>query len=176
MLFAIGLAIGEAIISWGHWQFAPLWIIDYLVSVLLLYAFYKTRNAESACALMAGWAFSAGVFYMDLFVNLDPNLPTSLRPGAVVIALIVLVLVLSLIGFFENDTHFRDELVRVIPGKLAKTLVRKQILLFEIRHFAFIDDYIGFEVQDLFKVAQSYIEQMPDTRRQSLKKPDVRAW
>src|SRR5207237_6944159 len=68
------------------------------------------------------------------------------------------------------STHFRDELVRVIPGKLAKTLVRKQILLFEIRHFAFIDDYIGFEVQDLFKVAQSYIDQMPITGRQSIKK------
>jgi len=100
LLFAIGLAIGETIISWGHWQFAPLWIIDYLVAVLLLYAFYKTRNAESACALMAAWAFSAGVFYMDLFVNLDPHLPASMRPGTVVMALIILVLALSLIGFF----------------------------------------------------------------------------
>ena len=100
LLFAIGLAIGETIITWGHWQFAPLWMIDYLVAVVLLYAYYKTGKGKQVYTLLAGWAFSAGVFYMDLFVNLDPNLPTSLRPGAVVMALIVLVLVLSLIGFF----------------------------------------------------------------------------
>jgi hypothetical protein len=101
LLFAIGLAIGETIISWGHWQFAPLFIIDYLVAVLLLYAFYNTRNRENVSALMAAWAFSAGVFYMDLFVNLDPQLPETMRPGTVVMALIVLVLVLSLVGFFS---------------------------------------------------------------------------
>jgi hypothetical protein len=100
LLFAIGLAIGETIISWGHWQFAPLFIIDYLVAVLLLYAYYKTRKAEHVYTLLAAWAFSVGVFYMDLFVNLDPQLPAPMRPGTVVMALIVLVLVLSLIGFF----------------------------------------------------------------------------
>ena len=100
LLFAIGLAIGETIISWGHWQFAPLWIIDYLVAIFLLYAYYQTRNPRRVYTLLAAWAFSAGVFYMDLFVNLDPHLPASLRPGTVVMALIVLVLVLSLVGFF----------------------------------------------------------------------------
>jgi cytochrome b len=101
LLFALGLAIGETIISWGHWQFAPLWIIDYLVAILLLSAFYRTRNGQQVYTLVAAWAFSAGVFYMDLFVNLDPHLPAHLRPGYVVMALIVLVLVLSLIGFFS---------------------------------------------------------------------------
>jgi len=101
LLFAIGLAIGETIISWGHWQFAPLFIIDYLTAACLLYAFYTTRSADKTYALLAAWAFSAGVFYMDLFVNLDPGLPAQLRPTPVVMALIVLVLVLSLIGFFS---------------------------------------------------------------------------
>jgi hypothetical protein len=100
LLFAIGLAIGETIISWGHWQFAPLFIIDYLTAACLLYAFYATRRGNKAYALVAAWAFSAGVFYMDLFVNLDPGLPAPLRPTPIVMALIVLVLALSLIGFF----------------------------------------------------------------------------
>jgi xanthine/uracil permease len=100
LLFAIGLAIGETIISWGHWQFAPLWIIDYLVAVCLLYAFYRTRNTANIHTLIAAWAFSLGVFYMDLFVNLDPQVAPSLRPTPVVMGLIVLVLGLSLIGFF----------------------------------------------------------------------------
>ena len=100
LLFAIGLAIGETIISWGHWQFAPLFIIDYLTAAFLLYAFYQTGKTERVYLLLAAWAFSAGVFYMDLFVNLDPGLPAPLRPTPVVMALIVLVLVLSLAGFF----------------------------------------------------------------------------
>lgn len=101
LLFAIGLAIGETVISWGHWQFAPLWFIDYLVAALLLSAFFTTRDAARAYALLAGWAFSAGVFYMDLFVNLDPQLPATLRPTNIVMALIVFVLALSLVGFFS---------------------------------------------------------------------------
>jgi hypothetical protein len=100
VLFAFGLAIGETIISWGHWQFAPLWIIDYLTAICLLYAFYMTRSGEKPWALMAAWAFSLGVFYMDLFVNIDPHLPANLRPDPVVIWLIVLCIVVSLAGFF----------------------------------------------------------------------------
>ena len=99
LLFAIGLAIGETIVSWGNWQFAPLWIVDYLMVVVLLYAYYKTRQSEHPYTLLAAWAFTLGVFYMDLFVNLDPQLPAHLRPGPVVMALIVLCLVVSLAGF-----------------------------------------------------------------------------
>lgn len=107
LLFAIGLAIGETIISWGNWQFAPLWMIDYLTAGCLLYAYYKTGNAENLHALVAAWAFSLGVFYMDLFVNIDPHLPTTMRPGSVVIALIVLCLVVSAVGFFAAVSAIR---------------------------------------------------------------------
>jgi hypothetical protein len=100
LLFAIGLGIGETIISWGHWQFAPLWIVDYLMVVLLLFAFYKTAKAEHVHTLLAAWAFTVGVFYMDLFVNIDPQLPAHLRPGQIVMALIVFCLAVSLVGFF----------------------------------------------------------------------------
>jgi hypothetical protein len=110
LLFAIGLAIGETIISWGHWQFAPLWFIDYLTAAFLLYAYFKTRDAKHVYLLLAAWGFSAGVFYMDLFVNLDPGLPPNLRPTAVVMGLIVLVLVLSLIGFFSALLAIRAQL------------------------------------------------------------------
>ncbi|PZR70912.1 MAG: hypothetical protein DLM73_17010 [Chthoniobacterales bacterium] len=101
LLFAIGLGIGETIISWGHWQFAPLWIVDYLMVVLLLYAYYKTRKAEHVYTLLAAWAFTLGVFYMDLFVNLDPQLVPPMRPGPILLALIGFMLALSLVGFFS---------------------------------------------------------------------------
>ena len=109
LLFAVGLAIGETIVSWGHWQFAPLWIIDYLTSICLLYAFYKTRQAENLYALLAAWAFTIGVFYMDLFVNIDPHLPASMRPGPILTALIVLLLVSSLVGFVTALSAFRAQ-------------------------------------------------------------------
>jgi hypothetical protein len=99
LLFAIGLAIGETIVSWGNWQFAPLWIVDYLMSVLLLYAYYQTRQAERVYLLLATWAFTVGVFYMDLFVYLDPQVPAYVRPAPYVMALIVLCLVICVVGF-----------------------------------------------------------------------------
>src|SRR3954465_9527249 len=91
LLYAIGLAIGETIISWNNWQFAPLYIVDYLMVVCLLYAFFQTRNAENLHTLLAAWAFSLGVFYMALFMNLVPQLSHPMKPGPVVMALIVLV-------------------------------------------------------------------------------------
>ena len=100
LLFAIGLAIGEAVISWGHWQFAPLWIIDYLMVVCLLYAYYRTRQGRHVHTLLAAWAFTVGVFYMDLFVNLDPTLAPTIQAGTILLTLIAFMLVLSLIGFF----------------------------------------------------------------------------
>lgn len=98
-IYAVGLAIGETIVSWGHWQFAPLFIIDYLVSVLLLLAFYSTRYGNKVHTLLAAWAFSLGVFYMDLFVNIDPGMPANLRCGPIVAWLIVLLIVVGLVGF-----------------------------------------------------------------------------
>ena len=101
LLFAIGLGIGEAIISWGHWQFAPLWIVDYLMVVWLLYAYYKTVKAEHVHVLLAAWAFTVGVFYMDLFVNLDPQLAPHIQAGTILLALIGFMLAVSLVGFFN---------------------------------------------------------------------------
>jgi hypothetical protein len=106
-IYAVGLAIGETIVSWGHWQFAPLFIIDYLVSILLLLAFYSTRNGNKVHTLLAAWAFSLGVFYMDLFVNIDPGMPANLRCSPIVAWLIVLLIVVALVGFFTALSAIR---------------------------------------------------------------------
>ncbi len=119
LLFAVGLAIGETIISWGNWQFAPLWIVDYVMVVWLLYAYYKTRQSEYRHTLLAAWAFTLGVFYMDLFVYADPQVPANVRPAPVVMALIVLCLVISLIGFVSALLATRAQ-----PGAAAKQAAR----------------------------------------------------
>lgn len=99
LLFAIGLGIGEAVINWGHWQYAPLWIVDYICVVWLLAGFYQTRHSRFISTLISGWAFTAGVFYMALFVSLDPDLPQYHTPARKpLLILIGLMLTLSVLG------------------------------------------------------------------------------
>jgi hypothetical protein len=76
LAFALGLAVIEASLNMGRpsWQYAPLWIIDYVIVGALLGSFWLTRRPGHEPALMASWALAAGVFYMALFVSLDPDL------------------------------------------------------------------------------------------------------
>ena len=97
VLFAIGLGIGETVINWGRWQYAPLWIVDYVIVAWLLYAFVSTRAGQRIHLLLAAWAFTAGVFYMALFVSLDPQLGLVVSP--VLLSLIGAMLAASIAGF-----------------------------------------------------------------------------
>ena len=63
LFFAIGLGIGEAVINWGQWQYAPLWIVDYIIVGWLVWAFFKTRSGGHVHSLLSRWAFPAGIFY-----------------------------------------------------------------------------------------------------------------
>ena len=72
-LYSIILAIVEAILNWGDWQYAPLWIVDYLIVIILLSAVFVFKKNIQRLMLLLGWSFSAGVNYMALFISLDPN-------------------------------------------------------------------------------------------------------
>lgn len=100
LIYAIGLAIGKTVInsSQEHWQYAPLWIIDYVMAAYLLTGFWVTRRGRNVAILMAAYALSTGVLYIAFFINYDPELPESARDHGIVIKLIGLVLVVSLIG------------------------------------------------------------------------------
>lgn len=100
LLYAVGLAIGEAVInsSQEQWQYAPMWIIDYLVVAYLLVGFWVTRRGRYLPVLMSAYALSAGVMYMAFFLCFDPDLASLPRPDGVVIALIGLLLGISLAG------------------------------------------------------------------------------
>jgi hypothetical protein len=97
LLFAIALGIGETVINWGRWQYAPLWIVDYVIVAWLAYAFFVTRRRRDVHVLLAGWAFTAAVFYMALFVTLDPALAIDANP--VILGLIGGMLVAAGVGF-----------------------------------------------------------------------------
>jgi hypothetical protein len=97
VLFAIGLGVGEAVMNWGRWQYAPLWIVDYVIVAWLLCAFVLTRAGQRIHVLLAAWAFTAGVFYMALFASLDPQ--RGLTVGPVLLFLIGVMLAASVAGF-----------------------------------------------------------------------------
>jgi hypothetical protein len=99
LLFAIGLGIGEAVINWGQWQFAPLWIVDYVIVGWLLWGFVSTRAGPLRIhRLLAAWAFTAGVFYMALFGSLDPQLALNVSP--VLLSLMGGMLAASVVGLW----------------------------------------------------------------------------
>ena len=95
-LFAIGLGIGETIINWGHWQYAPLWIVDYVIVIWLLVGAFKKVNAPSV--LKGAWAFAFGVMYMALAVVTDPAQQEMMNVPAILKVLIGLLAALSFAG------------------------------------------------------------------------------
>ena len=98
-LYSIILAIVEAMLNWGDWQYAPLWIVDYLIVIILLSAVFVFKKNIQKLMLLLGWAFSSGVMYMALFINLEP-IPTTIKPPNVegILPLVSLALVVSIIG------------------------------------------------------------------------------
>lgn len=100
LVFAIGLAIGEAVINWANWQWWPLWVVDYGIVLWLVAGFWASRTAKRAHVLTTAWAFALGIFYLALFVTLD-----SIRHGAaafedepVVIVLMAAMTIIAAVG------------------------------------------------------------------------------
>ena len=97
-LFAIGLGIGEAVMNWGNWQYAPLWIVDYMIVIVLLVGAFQASTEKSASILKASWAFSFGVMYMAMFVTIDPDKEKYYNASPIILYLIGLLIMLSVIG------------------------------------------------------------------------------
>jgi len=100
LVYAVGLAIGEAVINsmQPHWQYAPLWMIDYIIVAYLLVGFWATRRGRYVPVLMSAYALSTGVLWMVYFLNHDPETPAELRNKGPLIYLIGLVFAVSIFG------------------------------------------------------------------------------
>src|SRR5215475_10960086 len=70
--------------------------------------------------------------------------------------------------------HHGDELAGVFLLKLAEFLFREKLAFLQ-RRLTRIDGHVSFEVQNALELAQRHIEQVPDTARQALEEPDMRA-
>lgn len=104
LVYAIGLAIAETAInsSQERWQYAPLWIIDYIIVAYLLGGFWMTRRGKFLPVLMSAYALSTGVLYIAFFINFDPELPDAARGPGIVVGLIGLALVVSVVGLIAT--------------------------------------------------------------------------
>jgi len=100
LAYALGLAIGEAVLnsSQEHWQYAPLWVIDYIIVAYLLVGFLVTRRGKYIPVLMSAYAVSTGVLYIAFFANFDPELSEQARGEGIVVPLIGLILGISIVG------------------------------------------------------------------------------
>ena len=119
-LYSIILAIVEVMLNWGDWQYAPLWIVDYLIVIILLSAVFVFKNNIQRLMLLLGWAFSSGVMYMALFINLEP-IPTTVKSPNVegILPLVGLALVVSIIGviltIIDKKEAKKDTIDIVLP-------------------------------------------------------------
>jgi hypothetical protein len=121
LVVAIVLAVAEALLNEGRpngkWQYAPLWIIDYVIVALLLAGFWLNRRRGHEPVLILGWAFAAGVFYIALFASLDPELTrgqavaadpqrtTALGLIALGLAVQILGVILSVHAYYRRRTN-----------------------------------------------------------------------
>ena len=74
-LYSISLVLFETIMNlyWKDWGFYPLWLIDYLIAIILIFAVFFFKKNNQNLMLLIGWSLSIGTTYMALFVSLDPN-------------------------------------------------------------------------------------------------------
>ena len=101
VIYALGLGIGEAIKNWGDWQYAPLWIVDYVVVIWLLYGALIKDQIASARVLLGAWCFALAMMYMAFAISTDPSLDIVAGTGKLV--LIGLLMSVSLVGAFLSN-------------------------------------------------------------------------
>ena len=95
-LYSIALAIVETLLNWGDWQYAPLWIVDYLIVIILFLGVFVCKEFQQK-VLLLGWSFSTGVMYIALFLYLEPESIIVIADPTLLYA-IGLALAVSLVG------------------------------------------------------------------------------
>lgn len=112
-LYSIILILVETILNtyWDDWQYAPLWIVDYLIALILLSAVFVFKQQLQTLMLLLGWSFSAGVTYMALFVSSEPNGLNS-ADIETKLPLFVLALLVSIVGLVLTITDFKQKIYR----------------------------------------------------------------
>ena len=79
----LGIAFGsvaallEFARNWGHWQWWPFWLVDFVAAALLVSGGVLALRLNRAGLLTAGWGFTCAMFWMSFFSHVE-----SLRTAA----------------------------------------------------------------------------------------------
>lgn len=80
--FGALLAVLEMVRNWGHWQWWPFWVVDYVAAALLLFGGIAALRHRGTGWLAAGWGFTCALFWGSFFshsesvreeINMEPD-------------------------------------------------------------------------------------------------------
>jgi hypothetical protein len=85
----------------ADWRMFPFWFDDWIIALLLLYGFWRTRNNADAgrAMLAAAWGFACGMGYSSLFSTLsdlsmaDPSGIPAARVAAIKLVMVTVAVV-----------------------------------------------------------------------------------
>ncbi|MGU3654529.1 hypothetical protein [Mycolicibacterium sp. A43C] len=114
--FGALLAVLEIVRNWGHWQWWPFWVVDYVAASLLLCGGIAALTKRGAAWLAAGWGFTCALFWGSFFghyenaregIVTEPNEETLTVMIGIMFAITIGGLVVTLVGLrsIADTTH-----------------------------------------------------------------------
>lgn len=71
LAFGLSLAVLEVVRNWGHWEWWPFWLVDYISASMLVAGGLTALKTRATPLLCAAWGFSCAMFWMSFFGHLD---------------------------------------------------------------------------------------------------------
>lgn len=65
--FGLALAVLEVARNWGHWEWWPFWVVDYVAAALLVTGGVGALRRGGSSWLTGGWGFTCAMFWMSFF-------------------------------------------------------------------------------------------------------------
>lgn len=88
VLFAIALAVGEALVALRVGKYWPLSLDDYAAVVGLLVGVWLSVKGRGHTVLVATWAYAVGNCWAVLFMRMDPDGGSGERLGLMTVLLV----------------------------------------------------------------------------------------
>lgn len=101
--FGLLLAVLETARNWGHWEWWPFWVVDYLAAAMLVAGGWKALQRGVTQLLCAAWGFACAMFWMSFFGHLERGLKAGAAVGPderFLTAIIGGLFVITVVGLF----------------------------------------------------------------------------
>jgi hypothetical protein len=82
IVFGLALAVLEVVRNWGHWEWWPFWVVDYVAATLLVVGGALAIRRYSSRWLTGGWGFTCAMFWMSFFGHYEGLLKAGAQASA----------------------------------------------------------------------------------------------